>query len=403
MKACPNKISMSDELRNFADIAPVDDAHFKESMARLVKEPGLEYAIKYVMPEVDYPELVKFLLSVEDKQSFQLKVMWPFMEMLAKKTTEGVSISGLDNADPEKHYTFITNHRDIVLDAALLNICLFRHGRRSIEIAIGSNLLIFDWISTLVRINNCFIVKRGGRRLEALDAAKELSAYIHYTLNRKGESVWIAQREGRAKDSSDRTQESLIKMLALDGGGTAAQNLSEVHLLPVSITYEYDPNDYLKAREFLMKRRDPDFKKSQRDDLFSMETGLLQYKGRVHFSIGRCLDDRIAELPADMDRNEVFPRVCDMIDRSIHSGYKIFAINYIAHDLLHDDRTYEMLYTVREKEAFETYIEHQLDKVEASDVTPEERDFMRKMMYTMYANPLKNKVTAIKHSLDENA
>lgn len=392
--------SMSDELQKFAEIAPVDDAHFQESMARLVKEPGLAYAVKYVMPEVDYPELVKFLLSVKDKYTFQRQVMWPFMEMLAKKTTSGVSISGLENVDPDKGYTFITNHRDIVLDAAFLNICFFRSGRRSCEVAIGSNLLIFDWISTLVRINNCFIVKRGGRRLEALDDAKELSAYIHHTIGRKGESVWIAQREGRAKDSSDRTQESLIKMLALDGDGSAADNLLGINLTPVSITYEYDPNDYLKAREFLLKRRDPDFKKSQRDDLFSMETGLLQYKGRVHFSIGKCLNPELQDIPAGTPRAEILAKVCGLIDRSIHSGYKIYAINYIAHDLLHHDRKYEMLYTAREKEAFETYIEHQLDKVEASDVTPEERNFMREMMFTMYANPLKNKVAALNHPDD---
>lgn len=394
---------MSDELQKFAEIAPVDDAHFHENMARLVKEPGLEHAIKYVMPDVDYPEFVKFLLSVKDKHTFQREVMWPFMEMLAKKTTSGVSVSGMENIEQNKQYTFITNHRDIVLDAAFLNICFFRDGRRASEVAIGSNLLIFDWISTLVRINNCFIVKRGGRRLEALDAAKELSAYIHYAINEKHESVWIAQREGRAKDSSDRTQESLIKMLALEGGGTAAQNLESINLCPVSITYEFDPNDYLKAREFLMKKRDPEFKKSQRDDLFSMETGLLQFKGRVHFSIGECLTDRIAAIDAGADRATVLEDVCRMIDTSIHSRYKIYAINYIAHDLLCGDHKYEMLYTAAEKEAFEAYVDHQLDKVEATDVTAEEREFMKRMMYTMYANPLKNKVEASKGALHHEA
>ena len=386
---------MSDELQNFAEIAPVDDAHFHENMARLVKEPGLEYAVRYVMPEIDYPELVRFLLSVKDKDSFQRQVMWPFMEMLAKRTTSGVSISGLENINPGGHYTFITNHRDIVLDSAFLNICFFRNGMSASEIAIGSNLLIFDWISTLVRINNCVVVKRGLKRLEALDAAKELSAYIHYAVNRKGVSVWIAQREGRAKDSSDHTQESLVKMLSLDGGGSTAENLAAINLAPVSISYEYDPNDYLKAREFLLERRDPDFKKTKRDDLFSMETGLLQFKGRVHFSVGRCLSDDIISLPADADRTQVLEHVCRMIDNSIHSDYKIYAINYIAHDLLESDHTYEMLYTEDEKVRFEAYIEHQLDKVEASDVTPEERQFMRRMMYTMYANPLKNKVAAL--------
>lgn len=393
---------MSDEQHNFADIAPFDDALFQQQMAQLVKEPGLEHAVKYVMPDVDYPEFVKFLLTIKDKQTFQLEVMWPFMEMLAKKTTSGVSISGMDHLDPNTQYTFITNHRDIVLDAALLNICFFRHGRRASEVAIGSNLLILEWISQLVRINNCFIVRRGGRRLEALHDAKLLSAYIHHAINEKHESVWIAQREGRAKDSSDRTQESLIKMLALEGGSSTAGNLEQLNLMPVSITYEYDPNDYLKAREFLLKRRDPEFKKSPMDDLLSMETGLLQFKGRVHFSIGECITPIIAEMPSDAPRSEVLEHVCNVIDHNIHSRYKIYAINYIAYDLLNHTREHEMLYTRHEKEAFEAYIEHQLDKVEVADVTPEERDYMRQMMFTMYANPLKNKMAAI-HSLQAEA
>jgi len=385
---------MSDEQFDFSDIAPVDDAHFRESMSRLVKEPGLAHAVKYVLPDVDYPEFVKFLLTVKDKESFQHDVMWPFMEMLAKKTTTGVSISGMHNLDNDTAYTFITNHRDIVLDASFLNINFFRYGRRSSEIAIGSNLLIFEWISTLVKLNKCFIVKRDLKRLDALDAARELSAYIHQAVRRKNESVWIAQREGRAKDSSDRTQESLIKMLSLDGCDGIKGNLQAINLCPVSITYEYDPNDYLKAREFLLKRRNPDFKKSMRDDLFSMETGLLQYKGRIHYTVTPCLNDRIAALPDELDRNGVLEEVCRMVDYAIHSGYKIFAINYIAHDLLTGTRQYEMLYTADEKERFEAYIRHQLDKVDVADITDEERVFMSRMMYTMYSNPLKNKMAA---------
>lgn len=385
---------MSDEQFDFSDIAPVEDSDFQEQMSRLVKEPGLEHAVKYVMPDVDYKEFVKFLLTVRDKESFQHDVMWPFMEMLAKKTTSGVSVSGLENIDNDTAYTFITNHRDIVLDASFLNICFFRNGRRSSEVAIGSNLLIYEWIATLVKLNKCFIVKRGIGRLDALDAAKQLSAYIHYAIGTKRESVWIAQREGRAKDSSDGTQKSLVKMLALNGDSGVKGNLQAINLCPVSITYEYDPNDYLKAREFLLKRRDPEFKKSMRDDLFSMETGLLQFKGRIHYTITPCLNDAIAELPDDLDRNGVLEAVCAKVDRAIHSGYKIFAINYIAHDLLTETHQYEMLYTAAEKEKFEAYINHQLDKVDVKDVSPEEREFMRRMMYTMYSNPLKNKIAA---------
>ncbi len=392
---------MSEQI-DFSEIAPVDDAHFHENMARMVKEPGLEHAVKYVMPDVDYPEFVNFLKSVKDKEQFQHDVMWPFMEMMAKKTTSGVSISGIDHIDRDKAYTFITNHRDIVLDASFLNICFFRNNYRACEVAIGSNLLIFDWIATLVKLNGCFIVKRDLKRLDALDAAKELSAYIHHDIQDKTRSVWIAQREGRAKDSSDQTQESLLKMLSLAGDtGSVRDNLMQVNLTPVSIAYEYDPNDYLKAREFLLKRRDPSFKKSMRDDLFSMETGLLQFKGRVHFNVGTCINDKLAELPVDIDRTTLLEKACKLVDKSIHLGYKIYAINYIAHDLLRGDRAFEMLYTAKEREAFEAYLEHQLDKVDVPDITPADREFMRKMMYTMYANPLENKIKAQQAALAE--
>lgn len=386
---------MTDIPAVFADIAPVDDKHFRDNMAKMVREPGLQHAVKYVMPDIDYPAFVKTLLSLDNKADFQREIMWPFMELVAKKTTDGVSASGMENLKDGEAYLFITNHRDIVLDASFLNICFFRQGRPATEVAIGSNLLIMPWIDTLVRINGCFIVKRDLKRLDALDAAKQLSAYIHHTIHSAGRSIWIAQREGRAKDSSDSTQESLIKMLALAGGDSTAANLAQIHIVPVAIAYEYDPNDYLKVKEFLQKRRNPEFKKSKRDDLFSMETGLLQFKGRVHFSIGTCLSRELDKMNADTPRNEVLEFTCREIDRQIHSHYKLYPINYIAYDELTDSDEYRMLYTDAEKERFMAYIDHQLSKVDLPGITPEERAYMRTMMFTMYANPLKNKRRAL--------
>ena len=280
----------------FKDIAPIDDCDFNEKMSQLVKEPGFEHAIKFVMPNVDYPKFVEGLLQIKNKRDFQSMIIAPFLENLEKKTTSGLSISGIENIEKDKCYTFISNHRDIVLDASFLNISLWRNGLETTEIAIGDNLLVYEWISDLVRLNKSFIVKRNLRMLQALQAAKQLSSYIHHSINEKHESVWIAQREGRSKDSNDLTQESLIKMIGLSGDGSLADNLQQINLLPVSISYEYDPNDYLKAREFLLKQRDPEYKKTQRDDLFSMETGLLQFKGHVHFTIGKCINPSLAIL-----------------------------------------------------------------------------------------------------------
>lgn len=229
--------------------------------------------------------------------------MFPFLEMLAKTTTSGISLGGIKHLNQAMNYTFITNHRDIVLDASFLNLAFLRRDLPTSEVAIGDNLLIFPWISDLVRLNKSFIVKRNTGLREGLLAAKKLSAYIHHCLLEKKESVWIAQREGRAKDSSDHTQESLVKMLALAGQGTFMERLKEINLMPVAISYEYDPNDYLKAREFLMRRRNPDFRKSQRDDLFSMETGLLQFKGKVHFQLTPRINSKLDQIGNFKDIN----------------------------------------------------------------------------------------------------
>lgn len=386
-------------IQDFSEIAPFDDSQFSEKMALLVKEPGFEHAVRYVMPQVNFPEFVNDLLKIHDKCTFQAKVMWPFLEMLASKTTTGITVGGLENISSDNSYTFITNHRDIVLDASFLNLCFLRAGMPTSEIAIGNNLLIYEWITDLVKLNKSFIVKRNLRITQALEAARQLSAYIHYAITQKHESVWIAQREGRAKDSNDVTQESLVKMLALDGGSTIAANLLPINLTPVAISYEYDPNDYLKAREFLLKKIDPEFKKSPHDDLLSMETGLMQPKGHVHFEIGKCVNSAIEPLVDNDDRNEVVKKVCSVVDSTIHSGYKIYPINYIAHDLLHKEHKFESEYTPEQVGGFEQYIESQLDKVELPDVSALDRAYMREMMLTMYSNPLKNKISANSHKI----
>lgn len=380
---------------DFSEIAPYDDKVFHSTMEKLVKEPGFQHVLKYTMPENDIPTLVDDLLKIDNKYDFQHQIMFPFMEMLAKTTTSGISLGGVKYLNPSVSYTFITNHRDIVLDASFLNLTFLRRGIPTSEVAIGNNLLIYPWINDLVRLNKSFIVKRNTGLREGLLAAKQLSAYIHYTLLEKHESVWIAQREGRAKDSSDHTQESLLKMLALAGGGSFFDRLKEINLMPVAISYEYDPNDYLKAREFLLKRRDPDFKKTQRDDLFSMETGLLQFKGKVHFQLTPRINTRLDQLGEFKDSNTSAKYVARLVDQAIHRSYEIFTINYVAYDILHSTDRFQHMYTAERKEEVIQYFNKQLDKVELTNVSVEERDFMMEMMLIMYANPLKNKLKAI--------
>lgn len=386
---------MSQQDYNFSDIAPYDDSVFHEKMQQLVKEPGFLHAVKYTMPPEDVPALIEELLKIKNKHDFQIQVMFPFLEMLAKTTTSGITLGGVKYLNPSVTYTYITNHRDIVLDASFLNLAFLRRGFPTSEVAIGNNLLIYDWITDLVRLNKSFVVKRNTGLREGLEAAKKLSAYIHYCILEKHESVWIAQREGRAKDSSDHTQESLVKMLSIAGQGSFMDRIKEINIMPVCISYEYDPNDYLKAREFLMKRRDPDFKKSQRDDLFSMETGLMQFKGRVHFQLTPRINSKIDEIGDFSDKNKAAKHIGCLIDQAIHRSYEIFDINYVAFDILHNTDRFARKYTEEKKEETIAYFNRQLDKVDLDDVTPEEREYMWQMMLTMYANPLRNKLRSL--------
>ena len=380
---------------DFSDIAPYPDEEFHSRMEKLVKEPGFLHVVNYTMPPQDVPALINELLKIDNKYDFQHQVMFPFLEMLAKTTTSGISLGGVKYVNPSTNYTFITNHRDIVLDASFLNLAFLRKGLPTCEVAIGNNLLIFDWITDLVRLNKSFIVKRNTGLREGLLAAKKLSAYIHHCILDKGESVWIAQREGRSKDSSDKTQESLLKMLAMAGQGGFMEHLKEINLMPVSISYEFDPNDYLKAREFLLKKRNPDFKKSQRDDLFSMETGLLQFKGRVHFQLTPRINTKLDEIGEFGDNNKAAHHVGCLIDQAIHRSYQIFEINYVSYDILNGTDRFKSKYTPEKKEETIAYLNSQLDKVDLQDITPEEREYMWQMMLTMYANPLKNKLKAL--------
>lgn len=375
----------------FKDIAPYTDNEFREKARQLVDQPDFQQAVKYINPQLDYEQFKNQLLNVKDQHEFQTIVMYGMLQYLESATTDGISIDGIENIDPNKNYTFITNHRDIVLDASFLNLGFIREGLPVTQVAIGNNLLIFDWISDLVKLNRSFIVKRDVKMVEALAAAKQLSAYIHYTINQRHESVWIAQREGRAKDSNDLTQESLIKMLSLSGDGDTRSNLLQINLCPVSISYEYDPNDYLKAREFMFKMRDPKYKKSKQDDLFSMEIGLKKKKGRITFRVGRCINDDLEKFESD-NRIEIIRQACRLIDRQIHSGYEIYPCNYISYDEYNKTHEFSSFYTKEDVEVFDAYLNRQLDKMHVNDVTPEEREYMRDMMLKMYAYPLKNKI-----------
>ena len=380
----------------FADICPISDKDFHNEMSILVEKPMFQQVVKFVMPNDKFSDVRALLLSLNSKLEFQQKVMAPLVAGILAKTSDGLTYSGMENLDADTPYLHITNHRDIVLDSAQLSYLLASPGLDTVEIAIGNNLLIFEWITKLVRLNKSFIVKRNLGRLQTLAAAIQLSRYIHFAIKEKHSSVWLAQREGRCKDSNDRTQESLLKMLTYGNRDVSMlESLKELNIAPIAISYEYDPNDYLKATEFLLKSKDPNFKKSQEDDLVSMQTGIMGYKGKIHYSFVPCINEKLNNIPADLDKLLMIRRVCAIIDHEIHSNYKIFKTNYIAHDILFDNKDFADKYAPEECEAFKAYLDGQIAKVKVP-YNELDRNFMYKCMLEMYSNPLTNQLEALK-------
>lgn len=371
----------------FDEIRPLNNDEVKDAIETLVDNPEFKHAIKYVMPDLNWEELTQKMRSFKTKEEFKTIMAHEVVMSIARKSTFSLSISGRSRLTPGDCYTFISNHRDIILDASFLNVMLYDVGYGMTQVAIGDNLLIHPWIETVVRLNNSFIVKRGVTGRQVLEASALLSAYIHHTIKETKESVWIAQREGRAKDSDDRTQSSVIKMLNMGGDKDLLSNIMELNIAPVSITYEFDPCDYLKAKEFQQKRDNPDFAKSPKDDLINMETGILGYNGRVHFTLGNPINKKLAKLDKDMDKNMLVSAIATEIDKEIFTHYRFYPGNYVAYDMLIPGNRFASTYSTKDKAAFETYLQQQLDKIELPN---KDEAFLKMKMLEMYSNPLKN-------------
>ena len=373
---------------NFEDIRPLNQDEVQAAIEELLASEEFRHALRYVKPDLDWDQLSAAMRACKTKEQFKSTLAYDAVMTVAKKTTFSLTISGRSRLPEGKPAcTFISNHRDIVLDASFLNVMLYDVGYGMTQVAIGGNLLIRPWIKTFVRLNNSFIVKRGVSVRQMLEVSGTLSAYINHTIKDTKESIWIAQREGRAKDSNDRTQPSVLKMLCMAGGKDIIGNLKSLNIVPVAISYEFDPCDYLKAQEFQLKRDNPEYHKTQRDDLLNMETGILNNKGRVHFTISQLINDQLDQLDPNMDKNELFAAVASIIDKEIYRHYRFYPNNYVAYDLLSGTRRFSDHYGLKDKKAFEEYLQKQLDKI----VIPnKDENFLRKKILEMYANPLKN-------------
>lgn len=372
----------------FNEIRPYTPEELPQIYGELIADPAFRAVAEAVMPDVPFEALAAKMYQCKTNLDFQKAFFYGLLWDLVKKCANGLTFDCSALADKATNYTFISNHRDIILDSAFLSILLIDNGMNTVEIAIGDNLLIYPWIKKLVRINKSFIVQRGLSMRQKLAASALMSRYMHFAVKEKHENLWIAQRQGRAKDSDDRTQDSVLKMMAMAGEGNAFDRLKELNIVPLSISYEYDPCDFLKAKELQQKRDDPDFRKSPDDDLVNMQTGLYGYKGRIHFQASACLNKELDEIQSrNLPKTEVFTAISGLIDKHIHQGYCLYACNYAAYDLLTGGNRFAHEYTKEEKDAFEKYVEGQIAKI---DLPGKDVPFLRGKLLAMYANPLIN-------------
>ena len=365
---------------NFDDIRCYNDNEYQDVAKRIVKEDALLHALKKYNPDLSFNEISDMLLSYQTINEFQYDMVRRTLENVVKNTMTELTYNGFVDLDCKKRYTFISNHRDIVLDSGLINYELIKEiGFNGCEIAIGSNLLKNPIVKDIVRLNKSFMVKRDLPNQEMIEASKQLSAYIQHVLNDKKESVWIAQREGRAKDGNDITNPGLLKMLCFSAEGNLLEHLKQMNITPVSLSYEYDPCDAIKLPDLLAKANGEVYEKKPNEDSLHMITGIDGFKGNVNIFFCAPINDKIEKFAE-------IKNVANVIDREIQTHYHLWPNNYISYDLLNDSTTYDAYYTAEEKSDFMDYVNIKLKSVEL-----EYNEQARKILFEMYANPLINK------------
>lgn len=371
----------------YDDIRPFDPEELPAAFERLLSDAQFQQVLGYLYPGVPLEAVKTKMMACKTNLEFQLAFCYGFLKDLMAKASKGFDMN-VEAVDVTKRYTFVSNHRDIVLDSALLDVLLYDAGfNTTCEIAIGDNLLSLPWVKDLVRLNKSFIVQRSLSPREFLMASKKMAEYMHYVVGEKNDNIWIAQREGRAKDSNDRTQPSILKMMAMGGEGSPVDRLRQLHIVPLAISYEYDPCDFLKAAEFQLRRDVPGWKKTALDDVNSMRTGIMGYKGGVHYHCAPCIDGFLDNLSPDIPKTKVFDVIAEHIDKEIFRNYRLYPSNYIALDMLEGNEAHAGRYTADDKAAFEKYLQGQIAMI---DIPNKDEAFLRERMLTMYANPARN-------------
>lgn len=374
----------------YDEIRPYMPEELPAVYEELIADPEFKSAMEYVFPQIPYEKVAAMMRSSKTNLDFQKALVYPFLQGLLAKCSTGISMT-FDNKASLADALCISNHRDIVLDSAFLCLLMVQQIDNTVEIAIGDNLLIRPWIKKLVRVNRSFIVQRSASIREMLASSKRLSSYIHYTITERKQPIWIAQREGRAKNSDDTTQEGLVKMLSMYSGGDIIDALRELNIAPTTISYEFDPCDYLKAKEFQQKRDNPEHKKSPLDDLVNMQTGIFGYKGAIHYHVADVVNSEIDAIDRSLTKNEKTAAVARIIDRAIHRNYRFYPVNYYYYELLTGDTRFADKYTAADKERLDAYLADRVAKVDLPDA---DTAFLHERILEMYANPLINHLKA---------
>lgn len=375
---------MSEELNEFTDISPYTDAEAVEALGKLADHPAVVEVSKAIFPDKEPEFLRKILKSVKSIDEFQILVMNKAVEWVLSTTAHNFSYDGIGNLKKiNGKFLAMSNHRDIILDPAITQVVLYRNAIPMTEIAVGSNLLTNKYIEYLIRSNRMIKVIRGINARQLYLSSQVLSKYIRECITSGRSSIWIAQREGRAKDGIDTTEQGLLKMLDMSGTADFTTNFEELNIVPLSISYEYEPCDILKARERLISRTQK-YVKGSREDLISIMTGIEQQKGNIHLNIGSPLTHDEIEAASCCNKNDRYQAIRHAVDVRIIEGYKLWKTNYIGFDMVNHTFKYRDKYTPEDVAQFTDYVEHQLDKVEQSLCRADLRDiFLR-----IYANPV---------------
>lgn len=371
-------------MQKFDAIRPFYDSEINEAIQKVIHHPMMKALMNFAFPDVDdevWKEQLKKTHSIRD---FQCNFIYRALMQVLEKTSEGLTTSGFEKLEKNTPYLFISNHRDIILDTSLLNACLFDHGLTMTASAIGDNLVKKSFLYTLSKLNRNFLVLRGLPPRELLQSSKLMSEYIGQLLLRENRSVWIAQREGRTKDGNDATHQGVLKML---GMGSDEANLMDyfkkVRIVPVSISYEYDPTDALKMPQLKAEANNEIYIKEKNEDFMTLLSGIMGQKKRIHIHVGDVLDKEIDAIKAEFDNsNKQIQALAQVIDDSILNSYKLWPTNYIAYDILNNTDKYAQLYTEKEKSLFERRLELRIDENNPVEM----QGFL-----AMYANPVVNK------------